>query len=246
MIAAKDRPLHLSPKEYFDWEAQQIEKYEYIDGKVYAMSGGSVNHSRIAVRLTSLFDTHLENTDCITGNSDLKIQIVNTTNYTYPDASVTCDNRDKINNKYITYPSLIVEVLPDSTEAYDRGGKFRLYRRNPALQDQLYPHRDRPVSQNRNGTVADSQLPAGRYRNAEQYRDELFCRANLSRADANARKLAALPLHTNHLLQRCHHLNQIVLTRHHFFNRLICRRNLIQHALILSALDALGLLNQVV
>ncbi|MEO0376864.1 MAG: Uma2 family endonuclease [Cyanobacteria bacterium P01_A01_bin.17] len=134
MIAAKDTPL--TPEEYFTWEAQQLENYEYINSQVYAMGGGSVNHSRIAVRLTTLFDTHLE-TGCITGNSDLKVNIPETSNYTYPDASVTCDDRDKTTSQYIAYPCLIVEVLSESTEAYDRGGKFRLYRQNPALQDYL-------------------------------------------------------------------------------------------------------------
>ncbi|MEL7521414.1 MAG: Uma2 family endonuclease, partial [Cyanobacteria bacterium J06553_1] len=54
-----------------------------------------------------------------------------------PDVSVTCDERDKTTTQYITYPCLIVEVLSDSTEAYDRGGKFRLYQNNPVLQDYL-------------------------------------------------------------------------------------------------------------
>jgi Uma2 family endonuclease len=84
-----------------------------------------------------MFDTHLEGSNCITGNSDIKINIVGTNDYTYPDASVTCDDRDKTTTQYITYPCLIVEVLSPSTEAYDRGGKFRMYRRNPALKDYL-------------------------------------------------------------------------------------------------------------
>ena len=137
MIAAQDTPRFLSSEEYFAWESQQLEKHEYIDGQVYAMSGGTVNHSRIAIRLTSLLDIHLEGTRCITGNSDLKVNIAETPDYTYPDASVTCDERDKDASKYITYPCLIVEVLSQSTEAYDRGGKFRLYRKNPVLQDYL-------------------------------------------------------------------------------------------------------------
>ena len=137
MVAVKDNSPQLTPDEYFVWEEKQQENYEYIDGQVYAMGGGSVNHSRLAVRFTSLFDTHLENTSCITGNSDLKVNIAETNNYTYPDASVTCDDRDKATTQYITYPCLIVEVLSDSTEAYDRGGKFRLYRNNPVLQDYL-------------------------------------------------------------------------------------------------------------
>jgi Uma2 family endonuclease len=137
MIAAKDRFPTMAPEAYFKWEEQQLEKHEYIDGQVYATSGGSVNHSRIAVRLTTLFSNHLDGSGCETGNSDLRINIVGTSNYTYPDASVTCDDRDKTTPQYITYPCLIVEVLSASTESYDRGGKFRLYRQNPVLQDYL-------------------------------------------------------------------------------------------------------------
>ena len=137
MVAAKDKPTNLTPEEYFAWEEQQLEKHELIDGEVYAMSGGSVNHSRIAIRFTTMFDTHLDASSCITGNSDLKVNIVGSNNYTYPDASVTCDDRDKTTTQYITYPCLIVEVLSASTEAYDRGGKFRMYRQNPALIDYL-------------------------------------------------------------------------------------------------------------
>ncbi|MDZ8071072.1 MAG: Uma2 family endonuclease [Nostoc sp. DedQUE08] len=137
MIAAKDKPTNLTPEEYFAWEATQLEKHEYINGEVYAMSGGSVNHGRIAIRFTAMFDSHLENTSCITGNSDVKVNIFGSDNYTYPDASVTCDDRDKTTTQYVTYPCLIVEVLSTSTEAYDRGGKFRMYRQNPALIDYL-------------------------------------------------------------------------------------------------------------
>lgn len=137
MIAAKENPPRLTPEEYLVWEEKQLEKHEYIDGEVYAMSGGSVNHGRIAIRFTAMFDTHLDNSGCITGNSDIKVNIVETNNYTYPDASVTCDERDKSTANYLTYPCLIVEVLSESTEAYDRGGKFRMYRKNPVLQDYL-------------------------------------------------------------------------------------------------------------
>jgi Uma2 family endonuclease len=145
MIAAKENLPQLTPEEYFAWEEKQLEKHEYIDGEVYAMSGGSVNHGRIAIRFTAMFDAHLDNSSCITGNSDIKVNIVTTANYIYPDASVTCDDRDKGSTKYITYPCLIVEVLSSSTEAYDssaktlceRGGKFRMYRNNPMLRDYL-------------------------------------------------------------------------------------------------------------
>lgn len=137
MTATKENLSQLTPEEYFAWEEKQLEKHEYIDGEVYAMSGGSKNHSLISVRFITLFSNHLEGGDCETGNSDLRVNIVETANYTYPDVSITCDDRDKTTTQYITYPCLIVEVLSDSTEAYDRGSKFRMYRNNPVLQDYL-------------------------------------------------------------------------------------------------------------
>ncbi|MFZ4728110.1 MAG: Uma2 family endonuclease [Pseudanabaena sp.] len=137
MIAIKENFPQITPEEYFAWEEKQLEKHELINGQVYAMSGGSVNHSRIAIRFATMVDTYLDASSCITGNSDLRINIVGTNNYIYPDVSVTCDDRDKTTTQYITYPSLIVEVLSPSTESYDRSGKFRLYRKNPNLQDYL-------------------------------------------------------------------------------------------------------------
>jgi Uma2 family endonuclease len=135
MVAVKDNSPRFTPEEYFAWEEQQLHRHEFIGGEVYAMSGGTVNHSQIGVKIVSLLDNHLSGSGCKTLNSDCRVNIVNSTDYTYPDVSVTCDERDKITNKYITHPCLIVEVLSDSTEAYDRGGKFRMYRQNPVLQD---------------------------------------------------------------------------------------------------------------
>ncbi len=137
MVAIKEHFPRFTPEEYFDWEEQQLERHEYIDGEVYAMSGGTINHGRIAIKITSMLDSHLDSSACITGNSDIRINILETNDYSYPDASVTCDERDKTTSQYIIYPCLIVEVLSDSTEAYDRGEKFYRYRRNPVLQDYL-------------------------------------------------------------------------------------------------------------
>jgi Uma2 family endonuclease len=137
MITAKEDFPRLTPEEYFDWEEKQLEKHEYIDGQVYAMSGGTKNHSLISVRSIVLLSNHLESSGCEIGNSDLRVNIAGTSNYTYPDISVTCDDRDKNTTQYITYPCLIIEVLSSSTESYDRGGKFRMYRTNPVLQDYL-------------------------------------------------------------------------------------------------------------
>jgi Uma2 family endonuclease len=137
MIAASDRARYFTPEEYFAWEEQQLERHELINGRVYAMSGGTQNHSAIKLNIGSLITAHLRGGQCRVFNSDLKVNILYRSNYTYPDLSVTCDARDRENALYITYPCLIVEVLSESTEADDRGKKFEKYRRNPNLVDYI-------------------------------------------------------------------------------------------------------------
>jgi len=137
MTIARDSFPNLTPEDYLIWEAQQPDKHEYINGQIYAMGGGSKNHSLIAVRLLTALANHLGNGPCEVGNSDLCVKIADLPHYTYPDLSVTCDRRDQTTTQYIRYPCLIVEVLSPTTEAYDRGGKFRLYRQNPVLVDYL-------------------------------------------------------------------------------------------------------------
>jgi Uma2 family endonuclease len=135
VIAIRNNDRYFTPEEYFAWEEQQLEKHELIDGYVYAMSGGTQNHSAIAINFLLLIAPHLRGSNCNVFNSDLKVEILNSSNYTYPDLSVTCDDRDRENAICISYPCLVVEVLSSSTEAYDRGKKFEKYRRNPNLID---------------------------------------------------------------------------------------------------------------
>jgi Uma2 family endonuclease len=135
MIAVKDRFLKLTPEEYFIWEEQQLLRHEYLNGEVYAMSGGTQNHGRIASNIIFILKGHLRGGGCQVGNSDCRVNIFETKDYVYPDVSVTCDERDRTAIQAIQYPCLIVEVLSPSTANYDRGDKFRMYRRNPSLQD---------------------------------------------------------------------------------------------------------------
>jgi Uma2 family endonuclease len=135
MIAVKDKFLRLTPEEYFVWEEQQLLRHEYLSGRVYAMSGGTQNHGRIASNIIFILKGHLRGGGCQVGNSDCRVNIFETKDYVYPDVSVTCDDRDRTAIQAIQYPCLIVEVLSASTASYDRGDKFRMYRRNPSLQD---------------------------------------------------------------------------------------------------------------
>lgn len=135
MVALTDNFPKFTPEEYFAWEEQQLERHEYMDGEVYAMSGGTIDHGSIALNFGSLLKIHLRGRGCKTLNSDCRVSIVGSSKYVYPDISVTCDDRDKTTTQYITYPCLIIEVLSPSTEAYDRGNKFKMYRQNPSLQE---------------------------------------------------------------------------------------------------------------
>lgn len=113
-------------------------KHEYIDGHVYAMSGGSLSHGRIGSNAVRALEDALAAADrpCNVYNSDVAARL-SPRRYTYPDASVTCDDRDRPtrDKAEIETPRLIVEVLSDSTEAYDRGRKFSYYRACPHVQE---------------------------------------------------------------------------------------------------------------
>lgn len=135
MIAAQQHFPRLTPAEYLDWEEKQELRYEYLNGEVYAMTGGTVNHGRIAANLIATLIPHLRNGGCRVQTSDVKVQVAESNDYIYPDVSVTCDDRDKTATKFIAHPCLIVEVLSPSTAAYDRRDKFNLYRRSESLQD---------------------------------------------------------------------------------------------------------------
>jgi Uma2 family endonuclease len=137
MVAAREYLPQFTPAEYLEWEEQQEFRHEFVDGEVYAMTGGTLNHSEIAVKFTIALGSHLQGSGCRVLNSDAKVQIAESNSFLYPDISVTCDPRDRNANKFISHPCLIVEVLSPSTEAYDRGDKFALYRRSTSLQEYI-------------------------------------------------------------------------------------------------------------
>ncbi|ERN41014.1 uncharacterized protein conserved in cyanobacteria [Rubidibacter lacunae KORDI 51-2] len=133
MVATHGSP-HLTPQEYFEWEAHQELRHEYFEGAVFAMTGGSLPHADIALNVASVLRSHLRGR-CKVRNSDAKVGISDDGPFVYPDVSVTCDERDRTARKFSRYPCLIVEVVSPGTEAYDRGGKFALYRRLKTLKE---------------------------------------------------------------------------------------------------------------
>ncbi len=112
-------------------------KHEYAEGDVFAMSGGTLEHSLVAANFVRELGNGLAGRDCRVLTSDMRVGIEAGRRYVYPDASVVCgppvfedDQRDTLVN-----PTIVVEVLSDSTEAYDRGDKFAQYRRVAALRE---------------------------------------------------------------------------------------------------------------
>jgi Uma2 family endonuclease len=135
MVVLKEHFPRFTPTEYLEWEERQEFRHEFVEGEVYAMTGGTLNHSAIAGNFHNILKNHLRGSGCKVFNSDAKVQILESNSYLYPDVSVTCDDRDRLATKFISYPCLIVEVLSPTTEAYDRGDKFALYRRSTTLQE---------------------------------------------------------------------------------------------------------------
>ncbi len=126
---------YMSPQEFLEWEKTQELRYEYIDGEVFAMTGGTKPHNRIALNLATASDAFLAEKGCDIFIADVKVQLSPSGPYHYPDVVVTCDPKDRESIDLIEHPCLIVEVLSPSTEAFDRGKKFTRYRQLNSLQE---------------------------------------------------------------------------------------------------------------
>jgi Uma2 family endonuclease len=111
-------------------------RYEYIDGRLLMLAGGSPDHSIIATNIASLFHSALRKTPCTVYNSDIRFRI-SESRYVHPDVTVGCDQRDKDKKDSIQYPRLIVEVLSPGTETIDKGEKLDLYLEYPSIEEYI-------------------------------------------------------------------------------------------------------------
>ena len=129
----------LTEAEYLDFERKADVKHEFFDGEIFAMAGGSPARSRIATDLVIALGNKLRGQPCQPYNSDLRHKVELTGLITYPDVSVICGPLDLVpgTDDTVTNPTLLVEVLSPSTEAYDRGKKFHNYQRIPSLREYL-------------------------------------------------------------------------------------------------------------
>lgn len=134
-MVAQPQAIYITPEAYLAAELKRPIKHEYRNGHVYAMSGASDPHVRISINLVSTLNSHLRGSRCLIYSSDMKTQIETLNTYYYPDAIVTCDDRDRSEKYLKRHPKLIVEVLSPSTEAFDRGDKFDDYQQLESLEE---------------------------------------------------------------------------------------------------------------
>jgi Uma2 family endonuclease len=128
-MTRRHRPYsYFTIDEYLAIERISPVKHEYFQGQIIAMAGASKAHVIITGNLSALLVDHLRGTDYISYVADMKVCLPSLNLFCYPDLAVICDERDRISTEeFILYPKLIIEVLFDSTEAFDRGDKFSDY-----------------------------------------------------------------------------------------------------------------------
>jgi Uma2 family endonuclease len=142
MASLPDAPL--TEEQYLEIERLAEFKSEFHDGRMFAMSGGSPNHALLSARMCALLDRQIP-PGCRVFSSDLRIKVASAGLYTYADCSVVCGDLETFSDQkdVLLNPLLIVEVLSPSTEGYDRGKKFELYRTIASFREYLIVHQDR-------------------------------------------------------------------------------------------------------
>jgi Uma2 family endonuclease len=134
-----------SPAQYLALERTAEARSEYIDGQIVAMTGASRAHNQLSVNLTVTIAPQLRATPCELYASDMRVKVADTGLYTYPDIVVVCGDPEleDAHQDTLLNPTVIVEILSPSTEAYDRGEKFARYRRLRSLRTYLLVSPDR-------------------------------------------------------------------------------------------------------
>lgn len=129
----------LTPQDYLVWERSQKIRHEYVDGETFAMAGTSRKHNLINVNILATLHAQLRGQPCEIYTNDMRVKINANNAYVYPDIVIACDEPLFEDNDVDTLlnPLLIIEILSDSTESYDRGTKFKFYRTLPSLQQYI-------------------------------------------------------------------------------------------------------------
>lgn len=136
-----------TPEEYLALEREAEYRSEYINGRIYALAGTSRRHSFIVHSLSGQLYIQLRGRPCEAHTNDMRVKVSDTGTYTYPDIVALCGEAQLEDEHLDTLlnPSVIIEVLSESTERYDRGAKFMHYRRLESLQEYVLVSQQRPL-----------------------------------------------------------------------------------------------------
>lgn len=140
------RKLIFTFAEYVEQERASDTKHELVNGEIVAMAGGTIEHGRLASNVTIALGASLRGRPCSTFSADVRVRVLATGLASYPDLSVVCgkQERDPEDANTLVNPIVLVEVLSDSTLAYDRGEKFAHYRRIPSLKEYVLVSQHEP------------------------------------------------------------------------------------------------------
>jgi Uma2 family endonuclease len=130
---------YITQEEYLASERISLQKHEYFQGEILAVSGASKAHNEIAVNCIFELKTKLKGKNCRPYGSDFRVNIPKTTLFTYPDISIFCDDPNLIDEELdtATNPTILFEILSKSTRNYDQGQKFALYRAIASLKEYI-------------------------------------------------------------------------------------------------------------
>lgn len=135
-----------TPEEYLALERKAAYKSEYFAGEIFAMSGASEQHNLIVVNVAATLHAQFRGRPCRVYANDMRVKVSPTGLYTYPDVVALCSEPqvDDEQKDTLLNPTVVVEVLSPSTEAYDRGDKFEHYRKLASLQEYVLISQEKP------------------------------------------------------------------------------------------------------
>ena len=147
-MAGSLRIAHVDVEDYLAGERHAEIRHEYVDGELFAMTGASRTHNRLSMNLSSRLAVHLEGGPCRVAASDMKVRPATARRFYYPDLVVSCNDPAEEEDEYVeTHPTIVVEILSDTTEQIDRREKRLAYQSIPTLREYvLVAQRAREVS----------------------------------------------------------------------------------------------------
>lgn len=147
-------------EEYLAFERQALDKHEYYKGEVFAMSGNTMAHNRIQVNFLISVGSFLKDKSCDVFGSELRVHVPLNDWYTYPDAIIVCDEPQMQDEEFDTLlnPTVVIEILSKTSQSYDRGDKFSLYRSIPSIKEYILVHSEKVGVEHHQRQANDSWL----------------------------------------------------------------------------------------